>query len=95
MKSVCYSATEKKNFKTYVTLFRFLKKATAPFGIKLNPSFHMIDIETTAAKASKKVFNTTNISYCHFHFAKAIWRNLQKFSKFNYLYFFVLQYLRW
>ena len=95
MKSVCYSATEKKNFKTYVTLFQSLKEATTALGIKLNPSFHMIDFETAAAKASKKVFNNTNISYCHFHFAKAVWRKLQKFSKFTYLYFFVLQYLRW
>ena len=55
MKSVCYSAIEKKNFKTYVTLFQSLKEATTALGIKLNPSFHMIDFETAAAKASKKI----------------------------------------
>ena len=83
MKAICYSATEKKDINTYVTLFQSLKRTAATLGINLAPSFHMIDFETATAKASKQVFDTTNILYCHFHFAKAIWRKLRKLSKFS------------
>ena len=77
-------SNSKKNVKTYITLFQSLKEAAAIFGINLNPSSHMIDFESAAAIASKTVFQSTNISFCHFHFAKAIWRKLQKKSKFNF-----------
>ncbi|CAF1317084.1 unnamed protein product [Rotaria sordida] len=77
MKSICYSATTKKDVRTYLTLFQSLKDAAAVLGINLAPSSHMIDFESAAAIASKKVFNNVNISFCHFHFAKSIWRNLK------------------
>jgi len=63
---------------TYVTLFEALKTAAENIGINLSPSYHMMDFETAAAKASKKVFNDTRITFCHFHFARAIWRKLKK-----------------
>ncbi|CAF5136718.1 unnamed protein product [Rotaria sp. Silwood1] len=38
----------------------------------------MIDFEIAAASASKNVFKNTRITFCHFHFAQAIWRKLKK-----------------
>ncbi len=83
MKLVCYSATEKKDMETYLIIFQALKDAAAALGINVNPSSHMIDFEMAAANASKQVFVNTNISFCHFHFAKAIWRKIQKSSRIN------------
>jgi hypothetical protein len=83
MKAVCYSATQDRKMNTYLTLFQALKDAAATLGIFLTPTTHMIDFEKSAAIASKKVFTDTNISFCHFHFAKAIWRTIKKKSTFN------------
>ncbi|CAF3137818.1 unnamed protein product [Rotaria sp. Silwood2] len=74
--------TAPRHFKQSYTIHGWSSdtEAAATYGINLAPSFHMIDFESAAAKASKKVFDSTNISYCHFHFAKAIWRKLQKLN---------------
>lgn len=85
MKAVCYSATQNRKEKTYITLFKALKDAALAFGINLSPSLHMIDFETAAATASKKIFVDTEITFCHFHFAKAIWRGIKKKSNTNWL----------
>ncbi|CAF1273158.1 unnamed protein product [Rotaria sp. Silwood1] len=78
MKCICYAATVKRSKNTYITLFRALKEATENIGINLSPSYHMIDFEIAAASASKNVFKNTRITFCHFHFAQAIWRKLKK-----------------
>ncbi|CAF1237453.1 unnamed protein product [Rotaria sordida] len=80
MKPVCYSATEKKDLKTYLTLFQSLKDAAIAFGINIAPSSHLIDFEIAASKASKEFFHNTDISYCHFHFAQAIWRKIKNLN---------------
>ncbi|CAF4142991.1 unnamed protein product, partial [Rotaria sordida] len=80
MKPVCYAATEKKDLKTYLTLFQSLKDAAITFGINIAPSSHLIDFEIAASKASKTIFNNTDISYCHFHFTQAIWRKIKNLN---------------
>ena len=80
---MCYSATQNRKVKTYVTLFQALKDATSALGIPLAPSSHMIDFEVAAATASKTVFTKTNVTFCHFYYAKAIWRTIEKKSMFN------------
>ena len=78
MKAVCYSATQNRKVETYVTLFQALKDAAASHGIILAPHSHMMDFESAAASASRKVFVDTKISFCHFHYAKSIWRAIKK-----------------
>lgn len=80
MKAVCYSATQNRKEETYIALFKALKDAASALGINLSPSLHMIDFEIAAATASRKVFIHTDITFCHFHFAKAIWRGIKKRS---------------
>jgi len=89
MKAVCYSATQNRKEETYITLFKALKHAASVLGINLSPSLHMIDFETAAAIASKKIFVNTEITFCHFHFAKAIWRGIKKKSTLNQLHLLV------
>lgn len=89
MKPVCYSVTQKKSTRTYRILFQSLKDAAATFGFNLNPSSHMMDFESAAAKASKQVFPNADIKFCHFHFAKAIWRKIKSSGKI-YLFFYIL-----
>lgn len=86
MKAVCYSATENRKEKSYTTVFKAVKDAALAFGINLSPASHMIDFETAAARASKKIFVNTEITFCHFHFAKAIWRGIKKKSNSDRLY---------
>ena len=86
MKPVCYAATENRKEQTYFALFKALKDAAAGLGINLSPPSHMIDFETAAATAAKKVFDQTEIVFCHFHFAKAIWRSLKNKSTLVQLY---------
>ena len=80
MKAVCYSATQNRNEKTYITVFNALKDALLALGINFSPLLHMIDFEYAASMASKKIFVDTEITFCHFHFAKAIWRGIKKRS---------------
>jgi hypothetical protein len=80
MKPICYAAMEKRSIKAYTILFNALKEAATKIGFDLTPTDHMIDFEIAAARASKIVFPKTSISFCHFHFAQAIWRNIQKKS---------------
>ena len=75
MKAMCYSATQNRKVKTYVTLFQALKDTTTALGIPLAPSSHMIDFEVAAVTASKTVFTKTNMTFCYFHYAKASWRD--------------------
>ena len=81
MKPVCFAAMEKRTIEGYTILFNALKHASAHVGLDLTPTSHMMDFEEAAAKASKNVFPDTKISFCHFHFARSIWRNIQKRSE--------------
>lgn len=69
---------QKRTFKSYRNLFRGLKEACRRAGFDLSPVAHLMDFEYAAARASKEVFPQTKQIFCHFHFAKSIWRNLQK-----------------
>lgn len=83
MKPICFAAMEKRSREAYIFLFNGLKQASAAIGFNLSPSLHMMDFEVAAAQASKNVFINTSISFCHFHFAKSIWRNIRKNGEFN------------
>lgn len=76
MKPICFAAMQKRTFKSYRNLFRGLKEACRRAGFDLSPVAHLMDFEYAAARASKEVFPQTKQIFCHFHFAKSIWRNL-------------------
>jgi hypothetical protein len=81
MKPVCFAAMENRSMEAYTILFTALKQASANVGFDLHSISHMMDFEVAAVKASKKIFADVKISFCHFHFAKAIWRKIQKTSE--------------
>ena len=71
MKSVCYSATEKKNFKTCYSV-SIIKRSNYSTWNTIKSIVSYDRFRNCCCKGFKKVFNNTNISYCHFRFARTV-----------------------
>lgn len=81
MKSICFAAMQKRSCECYIRLFRALKQAANRFGFPLTFKIHLMDFEIAAAKASNHVFPNATVSFCHFHFARAIWKHIRTKSE--------------
>ena len=72
---------QKRSKSNYVKVFVALKQASKKAGFPLTFKTHVMDFEIAAAQASTQVFPKASISFCHFHLAKSIWKNIRKKSK--------------
>lgn len=77
MKSICFAGMQKRSCECYISLFLALKQAANRFGFPLSFKIHLMDFEIAAAKASNHVFPKAAVSFCHFHFARAIWKHIR------------------
>ena len=72
MKPMVYSCCQDKSQQTYIHLYQSLVQYAATKNITLNPKSMLIDFEQSSINAINKVFPSTIIKYCHFHYAQNI-----------------------
>ena len=66
-----------KSEETYLRLFNALDRECNRFGLELKPDILFMDHELAPRKAALRVFQTTDVKACFFHYTQCIWRKVQ------------------
>ena len=80
MKPMVYSCCQDKSQQTYINLYQSLVQYAVTKNITRDPKSILIGFEQSAINAINKVFPSTNIKYCHFHYAQNIWKKIKKYG---------------
>ena len=75
---VCISLLPYKNIATYTRLFTLIKAACLRYGLQFEPANFFIDFEMAVITTITQVFPNSRIRGCLFHFAQALWRQVQE-----------------
>lgn len=65
---------------TYVRMFNLINNIFSRYNIQFNPLLFQVDFELAVINALKIVYAKVKIRGCYFHYAKAIWRNIQEYG---------------
>ena len=75
-----YSCCQDKLQHTCINLYQSLVQYAATKNITHNPKSILIDFEQSSINAINRVFASTIIKCCHFHYVQNIWKKILKYG---------------